>query len=69
MTIPELPDDLKDLVMFDWYTDLWRRMHQRRVRECGHLQCVIYMWIMLCSPLKLSRGRTLLFTGPLESVA
>ena len=38
MTIPALPDDLKELVMFDWYTALWQRMHKRRARECGHLR-------------------------------
>ena len=26
MTIPALPDHLKELVMFDWFTALWQRM-------------------------------------------
>ena len=41
MAMPALPDDLKELVMFDWYTALWQRMHKRCAQDDGaRLDCL-----------------------------
>ena len=37
MSMPELPTELQELIMSDWYTALWQRMHKRRAQESGHL--------------------------------
>jgi hypothetical protein len=42
MGCPELPDDLKERVMSDWYEELWHRMHVRHTRESG-LFCHLLM--------------------------
>lgn len=32
MPVPELPSDLKSVVMEDWFQALWLRMHKRKYR-------------------------------------
>lgn len=35
--LPELPDELIEIIMHDWYVALWQRMHKRRATKTGHL--------------------------------
>ena len=32
--VPELPSELQELVMHEWYLALWQRMHKRRAKDC-----------------------------------
>ena len=43
MPCPELPDDIKDLVMFEWYLALWSRMHKRRTRQNGLYKAIDFI--------------------------